>query len=87
MATLGSVTRHSAGDLTLYHFKFTSIATTDAYAVTNMCGALGAWVSTYVGANTGVTNVNFTNSGTGVTFTLYTTVAASSASVFVLGTG
>lgn len=87
MATLGSVTRHSAGDLTLYIFKFTTIATTDAYAVTNMPGVVAAWTSTYVGANTAVTNVKYTNSGTGVTLTLYSTVDASSANVFVLGVG
>ena len=40
MATLGSVSRHSVGDLTLYRFKFSSLATTDAYAVTNMPGAV-----------------------------------------------
>ena len=88
MATLSSVSRHSIGDLTLYHFKFSSIATTDAYMVTNMPGVVGAWISPDAGSTTGsATTVSYTNSGTGVTFTIYPTVATTTASLFALGVG
>ena len=88
MATLSSVARHSIGDLTLYHFKFSSISTADAYAVTNMPGAIGAWTSPWAGTDTtGSMQVDFTNSDTGVTLSLIPRIDTTTGSVFVLGVG
>ena len=88
MATLTSVTRHSAGDLTLYFFNFASIGTVDAYAVTNMAGAVGAWANPWVGTTTKNSfGVNYTNSDTGVTLSFIASVATTTATVFVLGVG
>ena len=87
MATLSTVTRHSAGDLTLYHFYFTAVSTTDAYAITNMPGAIGVWGCPYAGANTLTTfSAIHSNSSTGVTLTMYWAIACS-ANVFVLCQG
>ena len=88
MATLSSVSRHSMGDLTLYIFKFSSLATTDAYAVTNMAGVIDAWIGSYAGTNTlNAAGVSFTNSDTGTTFTIISCVDTTTASVFALGMG
>lgn len=88
MATLSSVARHSIGDLTLYHFKFSSIATDDTYAVTNMPGAVGAWCSPWAGTSTlGSMSVDYTNSSTGVTISFTPRVDTTTGSVFVLGLG
>ena len=87
MATLGSTKRHSMGDLTLYIFNFTAIATTDSYAVTNMPGIISCWNNVYAGANTLVTGtLDHTNSDTGCTFTIYAAVAATM-DVYAVGIG
>ena len=86
-ATLSTSERHSIGDLTLYSLYFTTISTTDAYAISNMAGAIGVVMSPWSGVNT-LNNmcVTWTNSGTGVTLT-FIGATASSGRVYVFGHG
>ena len=75
------------GDLTLYQFAFTTIATTDAYSVTNFVGAVGAWISPWCGVTTfNSVDVSYTNSSTGLSLS-FIGASASTATVYVLGGG
>ena len=87
MATLASSSRNSIGDLTLYSFYFSTIATTDSYNVTNLPGVIGAVMSPWSGANT-LNNMclTYTNSTTGCTLS-FIGASASSARVYVFGQG
>lgn len=87
MATLGSVLRHSMGDLTLHIFKFTSIGTADSYAVTNSPGWISVWMSGWASTDTLGTMVRFTNSASGGTLSFRTGIAATTADVYVLSHG
>jgi hypothetical protein len=86
-ATLGSVERHSMGDLTLTKLNFTVIAASDTYGITNFPGALGCWISPWAIAVTAYLSVNYTNSGTGVTLSFVGENSATSASVYLLSGG
>lgn len=86
-ATLGSVTRHSMGDLTLHKFNFTVIAAADTYGITNLPGALGCWITPWAAAVTAYLSVNYTNSSTGVTLEFVGENAATSANVYLLTGG
>jgi hypothetical protein len=87
MATLSSSERHSIGDLTLYSLKFTTISTTDAYSISNMAGAVGAFISSWGGTTTlNTMSITYTNSSTGVSLTLCGG-AAVTGTVYLLGHG
>lgn len=86
-ATLSTSERHSIGDLTLYLLYFSSISTTDAYAISNLPGAIGAFISPWAGTSTlNNMDVTWTNSNTGTTLT-FCGASASSGYVYVLGRG
>lgn len=85
-ATLASQERHSMGDLTLHVLKFSAIAVSDTYALTNSPGIIGAWGCIWAGSGSGGLALNFTNSASGGTLEFVVT-AASSANVYVLAQG
>jgi hypothetical protein len=82
-----SVVKHSVGDMTLHIIKFTNIVTASTYA-SGIPGVLDCWLRPYAGTSTGeaalVATVNYTNSGTGATFTFYPVSNATTGTLFAL---
>lgn len=87
MATLGSLSRHSIGDLTMHILKFTTITTDDSYGITNMPGVIAVWNTSWLGADTlNNMGIQFTNSASGPTLS-FTPALALTADVFVISHG
>ena len=86
MATLATQERHSMGDLTLHVLKFSAVAVTDNYSLTNSPGIIGAWGSPFAATGSGGFSLNFTNSATGGTLD-FTVGTAGSVNAYVIAQG
>lgn len=71
-AVLDTVNRHSAGDMTLHIFKFSSVADTNDH-VSGLPNVLGFWANAEANETAGEEGVNVSESGGTFTFGLKST--------------